>query len=80
MSIKHFSLHSTFAGCPVYWQNFIEFLQSEFNMWNRDVSVPIIQRELKQYGGRYHMTGSEPDDYIEFDTVRQFTLFVLRWS
>jgi len=42
--------------------------------------VPIIQRELKQYGGRYHMTGSEPDDYIEFDTVQQFTLFVLRWS
>ena len=73
-------MHSTFAGCPVYWQNFIEFLQSEFNMWNRDVSVPIIQRELKPYGGRYHMAGFEPNGYIEFNTEQQFTLFALMWS
>jgi len=80
MSLKRFDLHSTFVGCPVYWQNFITHLQNENDMWDRDVSVPIIQRELKPYSGRYHMAGSEPNDYIEFDTEQQFTLFVLRWS
>jgi len=79
MSLKHFSLHSTFAGCPIYWQNFIRFLQSEFDMIDRDVSVPVIQRELHQYGGRYHMAGSEAQDYIEFDTAEQYAWFVLRW-
>jgi len=49
-------------------------------MWGRDVSVSIIQRELKPYGGRYHLAGSESQEYIEFDTEQQFTLFVLRWS
>ena len=80
MSLKRFNLHSTFVGCPVYWQNFITHLQNEFDMWGREVSVTIIQRELKPYGGRYHLAGSEPWDYIEFDTEQQFTLFVLRWS
>lgn len=80
MSIKHFSLHSTFAGCPVYWQNFIIFLQNENDMWNRDVSIPIIQGELKPYGGRYHIAGSELYDYIEFNSAEQFAWFVLRWS
>lgn len=80
MSLKRFDLHSTFVGCPVYWQNFITHLQNENDMWDRDVSVPIIQRELKPYRGRYHMAGSEPNDYIEFDTEQQFTLFVLKWS
>jgi hypothetical protein len=80
MSLKQFSLHSTFVGCPIYWQNFIIFLQSEFDLWNRDVSVPVIQRELRPYGGRYHMAGSESNDYIEFDTEEQFAWFVLRWS
>jgi len=78
--MKHFSLHSTFAGCPIYWQNFIIYLNNEFDMWGRDVSVSIIQRELKPYGGRYHLAGSESREYIEFDTEQQFTLFVLRWS
>jgi len=80
MSLKRFELRNTFAQCPVSWQNFITHLQSEFDMWDRDVSVPIIQRELKLYGGRYHIAGSEPNDYIEFDTEEQFTLFALRWS
>ena len=80
MSIKHFSLHSTFAGCPVYWQNFIIFLQNENDMWNRDVSIPIIQGELKPYGGRYHIAGSELYDYIEFNSAEQFAWFVLSWS
>ena len=80
MSLKRFDLHSTFAGCPVYWQNFIIHLQNENDMYDREVSVPIIQRELKPYGGRYHMADSEPDDYIEFDTEQQFTLFALRWA
>jgi hypothetical protein len=80
MSLKRFELRNTFARCPVYWQNFITHLQNENDMWNRDVSIPIIQRELKPYNGRYRMAGSEPWDYIEFDTEQQFTLFVLRWS
>ena len=80
MSLKRFDLHSTFAGCPVYWQNFIIYLQNENDMYDRDVSISLIQRELKPYYGRYHMAGSEPWDYIEFDTEQQFTLFVLRWS
>lgn len=73
-------MHSTFAGCPVYWQNFIIFLQNENDMWNRDVSIPIIQGELKPYGGRYHIAGSELYDYIEFNSAEQFAWFVLRWS
>lgn len=78
--MKHFSLHSTFAGCPIYWQNFIIYLNNEFDMWGRDVSVSIIQRELKPYGGRYHLAGSESQEYIEFDTAEQYAWFVLRWS
>ena len=73
-------MHSTFAGCPIYWQNFITHLQNENDMWNREVSVPIIQGELRPFGGRYHMAGSELYDYIDFNTDEQFTLFVLRWS
>jgi len=80
MATKRFELRSTLAQCPVYWQNFIDFLQIKFNMWNRDISVPIIQRELRQYGGRYHMAGSERWDYVEFETAGQFAWFVLRWS
>lgn len=77
---NRFELRSTLAQCPIYWQNFIIFLQSEFDMIDRDVPVPILQRELKQYGGRYHLAGSEPWDYIEFDTDGQLAWFVLRWS
>jgi len=78
MQVKHFALDSTFSGCPVYWQNFIIYLQDYNDMWDRDVSIPIIQRELKKYGGRYHV--SEPYDHIEFDTAGQFAWFVLRWT
>ena len=77
---KRFSLHSTFAGCPIYWQNFIRFLQGKKGLWGRDVSISVIQHELKQYGGRYHMDGSESFPYIEFNTPNQFVLFALRWS
>jgi hypothetical protein len=80
MSLKRFELRSTLAQCPIYWQNFIVFLQRQLALIDRDVSVPVLQRELRQYGGRYHMAGSERWDYIEFDTADQFAWFVLRWS
>lgn len=80
MSLKRFDLHSTFVGCPVYWQNFITHLQNEFDMWGREVSVSIIQRELKPYGGRYHLAGSESQEYIEFQDEKQLILFALKWA
>ena len=49
-------------------------------MWGREVSVSIIQRELKPYGGRYHLAGSESQEYIEFQDEKQLILFALKWA
>lgn len=78
--MKRFDLENRFDHCPVYWQNFIRHLQTEYNYMGRDVSVRIIQRELKKFGGRYHLEGSESYDFIEFESEQLLTLFALKWS
>jgi hypothetical protein len=78
--MKQFNLAPSLAKCPIYWQNFITDLQDRTNHFDRDVATPIIQRELRPYGARYHFAGPSPWGYIEFDREEQFTLFVLRWS
>jgi hypothetical protein len=80
MSLTRFELLSTLVQCPIYWQNFINFLQRQLVLKDRDISVRVLQRELRQYGGRYHMAGSSRWDYIEFDTDEQLSWFVLKWS
>jgi hypothetical protein len=77
---KTFVLGSSLAQCPVYWQNFIIHLQKQTGNLYRDVRISILQKELKVYGRRYHMAGSERWGYIEFNTEKQFILFALRWA
>jgi len=80
MSVTRFELRSTLSQCPIYWQNFIIYLQDQIGDYKRDVSMPVLQRELKRFGARYHMAGSERWDYVEFETNSHFMWFKLRWS
>lgn len=74
-----------FDGCPLSWQNFIIWLQKEKDSLYRDVSMDIIQRELKQFNAEYHYAindneGFKSPDYVSFDTEQDYTWFTLRWS
>lgn len=73
-----FQLGKSMSQCPKYWDNFIRYLQKGF--YTRDVAMPVIQQELKKYGARYRLAGSEPNDYIEFADEEHLMVFVLRWS
>lgn len=75
-----FKLGNSMIECPVVWFNFIQHLQSKHNNQWYDVSVNTIQKELKQYDGRYRLSGSEKTHRIEFQTEAGYTLFVLQWS
>ena len=73
--MKIVRLGASFYNCPVPWQNMIHHLQL---VTDNDQNVPIdlIESELAKYGGHYrHDFGR-----MEFETVAEYTMFVLKWA
>lgn len=76
-----FQLGNSMYQCPRYWANFIYDLQDREKDYSRDVNMSIIHQELKKYGAIYNEADlGEPNDWISFESEKDFTMFILRWS
>lgn len=66
------------GDCPKCWLNFIHQIQ----VGPYDVPMQVIQQELSKFGARYVESTSlnEIPDHIEFDSSKQLSWFILRWS
>ena len=71
-----FCIHTYMYQCPVYWQNFINHLQTEGSF--DEVPLDVINQALSYYGGRW-VQGRNATS-VEFDNNAGFTMFVLRWA
>ncbi len=72
-----FDLGTKMADCPKYWVNFI----AEINMKpGYDVPMRSLQSELKKYNARYRFRGSYLCDYIEFESEKDLSFFILRYA
>ena len=75
--MTRFDLGSNMKDCPKYWVNFI----ADINLKpGYDVPLRRLQRELKKYNARYHLAGSNPYDYIEFESEKDLSFFILRYA
>lgn len=75
--MNKFDLGPNMADCPNYWVNFIADINKKPGL---DVPIRRIQSELKKYNARYRFRGSYLCDYIEFESEKDYTFFVLRWA
>jgi hypothetical protein len=81
VQLTKIELGESMAQCPNYWYNFIRHLQEKYHSnYSRDISIPILMRELKVYGAGYHLSGSSTRDYVEFNDPAQLILFAMRWT
>ena len=74
------SLSYRMIDCPRPWQNFIRDLQEKHGHFGRDISMRLLNRELGQLNAHYRRAGQDFFDYIEFDSERDMTFFMLKYS
>lgn len=77
MAVIKFELGPRMIDCPIYWANFISYINTKPGY---DVPLTIIQKELLKFNARYRFSGSYLCDYIEFKSKKDLTFFILRWS
>lgn len=78
--MKILELGQTMSQCPVYWANFVSEIMNYITPYD-DVPMSVINRELAKFNARYILAG--PDDnsnYVEFDSDKDLSFFILRWS
>lgn len=76
MTILHLS--TSFHRCPKSWQNFIISLKEKYSE-DGDISVDIIDKELRPYRAQYFEKVSHTL-FVMFEEEKYLTAFALRWS
>lgn len=69
-----------------YWANFLQYVRSTTNWQSRDWRKACnaydknLNSQLSKFNAVYKQTKKWEDHYIKFNSHRDLTMFVLRWS
>lgn len=71
------NLGTELSDSPNYWANFVR----EIRKSNRYVSADVIDSELSSFNAKYTAaTSIDFRRYVQFDSEKDLSFFILRWS
>jgi hypothetical protein len=70
------------AVFATYWENFLTHVENTTNWQSRDWNAydKNLALQLAKFNAVYKQTKNWEDHYLKFNSHKDLTLFVLRWS